>query len=96
MKKRTRNLLAGLNTVLAFVEGRPASGIKSVTVHVPDVKAIREQLRMSQSEFANAFRIPVGTLRNWEQGLRRPDAPAAAYLRVIARHPKTVREAVAK
>jgi putative transcriptional regulator len=96
LKKRTRNLLRGLNTVLAYVEGRPTPGTRSVTVHVPDVKAIREQLKMSQSEFASAYRIPVGTLRNWEQGVRRPDAPATAYLRVIARHPKTVREAVAK
>ena len=96
MKKRERNLLAGLNTVLAYVEGRPMTGAKSVVVHVPDVKAIRERLKMSQSEFATMYQIPVGTLRNWEQGLRRPDAPAAAYLRVIARHPKTVRDAVAK
>lgn len=94
MKKRTRNLLRGLSAVLDYVEGRPIPGSKSVTVHVPDVKAIRERLKMSQSEFAATYSIPVGTLRNWEQGLRRPDAPAAAYLRLIAKHPKTVREAL--
>ena len=64
------------------------------TVHVPDVKAIRERLKMSQAEFAETYGIPVGTLRNWEQGLRRPDAPAASYLRVIAKQPKIVREAL--
>ena len=96
MKKRARNILAGLNTVLAYVEGRPIVGTKSVTVHVPDVKAIRQHLKMSQLEFASTYRIPVGTLRNWEQGVRKPDAPAAAYLQVISRHPKTVRDAVAK
>jgi putative transcriptional regulator len=49
---------------------------------------------MSQSEFAETYRIPVGTVRNWEQGLRKPDAPAASYLRVIAKQPKLVREAL--
>ena len=94
MKKRARNLVRGLSAVLDYVEGRPVVGAKSVVVHVPDVKAIRERLKMSQSEFAETYRIPVGTLRNWEQGLRRPDAPAASYLRVIAKQPKIVREAL--
>jgi putative transcriptional regulator len=94
MKKRARNLVRGLSAVLDYVEGRPIAGAKAVTVHVPDVKAIRERLKMSQSEFAETYRIPVGTVRNWEQGLRKPDAPAASYLRVIAKQPKLVREAL--
>jgi putative transcriptional regulator len=94
MKKRARNLVRGLSAVLDYVEGRPIAGAKTAVVHVPDVKAIRERLKMSQSEFAETYRIPVGTLRNWEQGLRRPDAPAASYLRVIAKQPKVVREAL--
>lgn len=96
MRKNARELLDSLSDAIAHARGQPTKGIRTTVVHVPDVKAIRERLNMSQAEFALAYRIPVGTLRNWEQGLRRPDAPAAAYLRVIARHPKTVREAVAK
>ena len=96
MRKNARELLESLNEAIAHARGQPTKGTRVTVVHVPDVKAIREQLKMSQSEFASAYRIPVGTLRNWEQGLRQPDAPATAYLRVIARHPKTVREAVAK
>jgi putative transcriptional regulator len=52
------------------------------------------QLRMSQDRFAVAFRIPLATLKNWEQGRRHPDAPAAAYLLAIKRRPKEVMEAV--
>ena len=50
---------------------------------------------MSQSEFAKAYRIPLSTLKNWEQGRRQPDAPAAAYLEAISRRPKVIREALA-
>jgi len=95
MRKNARELLESLNEAIAHARGQPVKGMRITVVHVPDVKAIRERLKMSQNEFAMVYRIPVGTLRNWEQGLRHPDAPAAAYLRVIARHPKTVRDAVA-
>jgi putative transcriptional regulator len=60
-----------------------------------DVRAIRRQLRMSQQEFARVYRIPLATLKNWEQGRRQPDAPAAACLQVIAKRPREVLEALA-
>jgi putative transcriptional regulator len=66
------------------------------TVEIPDVKAIRKSLHMSQHRFAALYRIPLATLKNWEQGRRNPDAPAAAYLRAIQRRPKEVMEAIAK
>ena len=59
-----------------------------------DVKAIRRSLRMSQDEFAAVYRIPLATLKNWEQGRRQPDAPAIAYLRAIQRRPREVMEAL--
>jgi putative transcriptional regulator len=61
---------------------------------VPQVKIIRRAFSMSQEEFAQAFRIPIGTLRDWEQGRVEPDHAARAYLKVIARNPKAVREAL--
>jgi len=61
---------------------------------IPQVKIIRRAFRMSQEEFAQAFRIPIGTLRDWEQGRVEPDQAARAYLRVIARNPKAVRKAL--
>jgi putative transcriptional regulator len=62
------------------------------TVDVPDVRAIREELGLSQQDFASAYRIPLATLKGWEQGRRQPDATAAAYLSVIARLPSEARE----
>ena len=58
-------------------------------------KRIRWNLKMSQAEFAAAFRIPIGTLRDWEQHRRDPDQAARAYLEVIAREPEAVRRALA-
>ena len=53
-------------------------------------KRLRDRLGLTQEEFAARYRIPVGTLRDWEQGRKRPDAPARAYLTVIARDPRAV------
>lgn len=57
---------------------------------IPNVKKLREKLEMTQEAFATAYRIPIGTLRDWEQGRKHPDAPARAYLTVIARNPQAV------
>lgn len=46
----------------------------------------------SEEQFASAVGISVHTLRNWEQGRRRPDGPAVALLRIAARHPRIIRE----
>lgn len=61
-------------------------------VDVPDVRAIREAIGLSQQAFATAYRIPLATLKGWEQGRRQPDATASAYLSVIARLPSEARE----
>ena len=57
---------------------------------VPRVKTLRRALALTQEEFAARYRIPVGTLRDWEQGRTEPDQPARAYLTVIARDPEGV------
>jgi len=57
---------------------------------VPNVKKLRERLGLTQEVFASTYRIPVGTLRDWEQCRKFPDAPARAYLTIIARNPKAV------
>jgi len=54
---------------------------------VVNPKRLRDRLGLTQEEFAARYRIPVGTLRDWEQGRKRPDAPARAYLAVIDRDP---------
>jgi putative transcriptional regulator len=81
--------------VVEYAKGRKAPGMRVTIVKLPDVKAIRRSLRMSQQRFAVTYHIPLSTLKNWEQGRRAPDAPAAAYLLAIKRRPKEVMEAVA-
>lgn len=57
-----------------------------------DIAALRRFVGLTQLQFAQAMGISVHTLRNWEQGRRRPDGPAVALLRIAARHPRIIRE----
>lgn len=57
-----------------------------------DISALRRFVGLTQAQFARAMGISVHTLRNWEQGRRRPDGPAIALLRIAARHPRIIRE----
>ena len=61
---------------------------------VPWTKTLRRALKLSQEEFSARYRIPVEMLRDWEEGRSEPDAAARAYLRVIAKMPEGVREAL--
>lgn len=61
---------------------------------IPRIRIIRRALRLSQEEFSTRYCIPVGTLRDWEQGRYEPDAAARAYLHVIASEPEIVRRAL--
>jgi putative transcriptional regulator len=56
----------------------------------PRAKIIRRALDLTQEEFAARYHIPVGTLRDWEQGRAEPDQPTRAYLTLIARDPEHV------
>jgi putative transcriptional regulator len=93
MSKLGSDLIEGLTEAVAFANGKKTGATQHV-VEVPDVRAIRRQLHMSQRRFAETYRIPLPTLKNWEQGRRAPDAPAAAYLQTIARRPDAVKEAL--
>jgi putative transcriptional regulator len=59
-------------------------------IPVVNPKRLRDRLGLTQEEFAGRYRIPLGTLRDWEQGRKYPDAPARAYLTVIDRDPQAV------
>ena len=59
-------------------------------IPIPNVKKLRNRLGLTQEAFAATYRIPIGTLRDWEQRRKLPDAPARAYLTVIARNPEVV------
>ena len=59
-----------------------------------DIKAIRNKLQKSQSEFALMIGVSVSTLQNWEQGRRKPDGPARALLKVASENPEAVSKAL--
>jgi len=78
-----------------FAKVADSMGCVGFRVEKPaDIKAVRKKLRASQSEFALMIGVNVSTLRNWEQGRRVPDGPALALLRVAAKNPIAVAEAL--
>ena len=62
----------------------------------PDVRTVRLAYRLSQTRFAALMGISPGTLRNWEQGRRKPEGSARILLRIVARHPEAVLDVVSK
>ncbi len=61
---------------------------------VPTVRALRKKLKLTQEEFAARFHLPLGTVRDWEQGAHRPDKAAQVLLTVIAKDPDAVARAL--
>ena len=87
-------MIGSARQALAFAKGEVDSGC---VAHVPDeidVKAIREKIALSQSEFAKLFGLSQRTLEHWEHGRRVPSGAARAFLTVIAREPAAVRRAL--
>lgn len=92
-KRAFDKIAAGLNDAIAFAGGDRS---RAKVVRPVNVKAIRQATRMTQAQFAEAFRLSIGTLRDWEQHRREPDATAKAYLSIIEQDPSTVRELAAR
>jgi putative transcriptional regulator len=61
---------------------------------VPTVRALRKKLNLTQEQFATRFHLPLGTVRDWEQGAHRPDKAAQVLLTVIAKDPDAVARAL--
>ncbi len=61
-------------------------------MNVPDIKAIREKSNKTQIDFAHMIGVSVATLRNWEQGRRKPDGPALALLKIVSKNPEYVEQ----
>ena len=70
------------------------SNLSGFTPIVPP-QVLRKHLGMTQAEFARALRIPLATLRNWEQGRVLPDPAARSLLTIVARNPKAALKALA-
>jgi putative transcriptional regulator len=89
-KKAFDKIAAGLNETLAIAKGeaRPAK------LYVPaemDVKAIRQELELSQEDFAAYFGFTIDQIKAWEQGRSRPLGGLRAYLMLIQSNPEQVR-----
>ncbi len=88
-----RELLTSVRQAGAIRRGERRAA-RTTVFRPTDVQAVRAKLGASQAEFALMFGVSVATLRNWEQGRRTPDGPALALLRVAARNPKAVIDAL--
>lgn len=87
-----RDIIAGLENALAHATGERPARETRVEVPVLDVRSIRERLGLTQAEFAVKYGFSVGAVRNWEQGIRRPERAARLLLAVIERDPDLVHE----
>lgn len=97
MSEVGRSILRGAREARSYARGDKTKG-RAMVVHVPemvDAKAIRGRLHMSQATFAETFGFSTATVRDWEQGRRRPEGPARVLLTVIDREPKAVQRALA-
>lgn len=95
MSKSGQSILRGARQALAYAHGTR----DGFAAHVPetvDVAAIRKRLGLSQADFAARFGFKLDAIQNWEQGRRRPEGAARAFLRVIEREPAAVQRALAK
>jgi putative transcriptional regulator len=73
----------------------PATGAQLARARrVPTVRALRKKLNLTQEEFAARFHLPLGTVRDWEQGAHVPDKAAQVLLTVIAKDPDAVARAL--
>jgi putative transcriptional regulator len=93
MSTAFESIKQGLTEAIEFAQGKPTQAVVH-TFSPLDVKAVRAQVGMSQTEFASAFGISVGTLRHWERGDRTPRGPALVLLNIVAKEPKVVLRAL--
>ncbi|BBP03005.1 transcriptional regulator [Sulfuriferula plumbiphila] len=81
------DLVQSLKEADAITKGKTKAS-RRFDVTPPDVKAVREQIGLSQSEFARLMRVSIKTLQNWEQHRRNPTGPAAALLKIVSTAPE--------
>ena len=86
-------LMEGVKQGAEYLKGlRNPSRVHKVTVRIPDIKSIREKLKVSQAEFAEMLGISVRTLQNWEQKRRVPDRSSRILIELAATYPKQVQK----
>ena len=94
-RKAFDKIMTGLEDALAYADGDTTRATAhQIELHEVDVTELRKRLGLSQGRFAATFGFSVKTVRNWEQGVRRPEGPARILLQVIEREPEAVLRAL--
>jgi putative transcriptional regulator len=88
-----QEIIEAAQEALRFARGEDI-GVRVWQVPVLDAAGVRKKTGLSQEEFAQRYRINLGTLRNWEQGVRQPEGPARVLLMVIDQEPEAVERAL--
>ena len=91
--KNFNKLVASIKEAGEIKAGRKAPS-RIFEIRPPEIKSVREKLKVSQNEFALMIGVSVRTLQNWEQGRRKPDGPAKALLRIASKNPSAVLDAL--
>ncbi len=92
-KEHFEKLVDSIKEAGEIKAGRKAAS-RVYEIKPPEIKMVRENLNVSQSEFALMIGVSVRTLQNWEQGRRQPEGPAKALLRIASKNPSAVLEAL--
>ncbi len=93
MRQMTEEQVEAAATIDPDARSRTGSELQTVR-RIPRVKTMRRALGLTQEQFAERYHIPLGTLRDWEQGCSMPDQTARAYLKAIAGAPEAVFQAL--
>ncbi len=93
-KQHFDQLVKGVREMKRHMAGKPVRGVVRSEFVGPDIRAIREIAKISQSQFARLIGVSVRTLQNWEQHRTRPTGPARALLKIVASNPKSAIEAL--
>jgi putative transcriptional regulator len=93
-KQHFDQLVKGVREMKRHMNGKSVRGVRTTELAEPDIRAIREVAKISQSQFARLIGVSVRTLQNWEQHRTRPSGPARALLKIVASDPKAAIEAL--
>lgn len=93
-KEHFDQLIKGVREMKRHMAGKTVRGIRITELPEPDVSAIREAAKLSQSQFARLIGVNLRTLQNWEQHRTRPTGPARALLKIVASNPKSAMRAL--
>lgn len=94
--KDFQGLMESLDQARAFAGGEAVEGLRVHAERPIDIAAVRKRAGLTQAEFSRQIGVSAATLRNWEQGRRKPEGPARILLAMLARDPAIVTRTLAR